>query len=54
VSELRPLTGTRVVDVTSSLAGPTATQLLAALGAEVVKVEPLAGDHARAWGPPIV
>ena len=54
MSELRPLTGTRVVDVTSSLAGPTATQLLAALGAEVVKVEPLRGDHARAWGPPFV
>ena len=54
MSELRPLTGTRVVDVTSSLAGPTATQLLAALGAEVVKVEPLGGDHARAWGPPFL
>jgi crotonobetainyl-CoA:carnitine CoA-transferase CaiB-like acyl-CoA transferase len=54
VTELRPLVGTRVVDVTSSLAGPTATQLLAALGADVVKVEPLAGDHARAWGPPFV
>ena len=52
MSELRPLAGIRVVDVTSSLAGPTSTQLLAALGAEVVKVEPLAGDHARAWGPP--
>ena len=51
---LRPLDGIRVVDVTSSLAGPTATQLLAALGAEVVKVEPLAGDHARAWGPPFL
>jgi crotonobetainyl-CoA:carnitine CoA-transferase CaiB-like acyl-CoA transferase len=51
---LRPLAGTSVVDVTSSLAGPTATQLLAALGADVVKVEPLAGDHARAWGPPFV
>jgi crotonobetainyl-CoA:carnitine CoA-transferase CaiB-like acyl-CoA transferase len=49
---LLPLAGNRVVDVTSSLAGPTATQLLAALGADVVKVEPLAGDHARAWGPP--
>lgn len=49
---LRPLEGIRVVDVTSSLAGPTATQLLAALGADVVKVEPLAGDHARSWGPP--
>jgi crotonobetainyl-CoA:carnitine CoA-transferase CaiB-like acyl-CoA transferase len=54
VSELRPLDGVRVVDVTSSLAGPTATQLLAALGADVVKVEPLGGDHARAWGPPFL
>ena len=54
MTELRPLVGTRVVDVTSSLAGPTATQLLAALGADVVKVEPLTGDHARAWGPPFL
>ena len=54
MSELRPLAGARVVDVSSSIAGPTATQLLAALGAEVVKVEPLAGDHARAWGPPFL
>jgi formyl-CoA transferase/CoA:oxalate CoA-transferase len=54
VTELRPLAGARVVDVTSSLAGPTATQLLAALGADVVKVEPLGGDHARAWGPPFL
>jgi formyl-CoA transferase/CoA:oxalate CoA-transferase len=38
--------------VTSSLAGPSATQILAALGADVVKVEPHGGDHARAWGPP--
>jgi crotonobetainyl-CoA:carnitine CoA-transferase CaiB-like acyl-CoA transferase len=52
MSELRPLEGIRVVDVTSSLAGPSASQILAALGAEVVKVEPPGGDHARAWGPP--
>jgi crotonobetainyl-CoA:carnitine CoA-transferase CaiB-like acyl-CoA transferase len=54
VTELRPLAGRSVVDLTSSLAGPTATQLLAALGADVVKVEPLGGDHARAWGPPFL
>ncbi|HKN64088.1 MAG TPA: CoA transferase [Gaiellaceae bacterium] len=54
MTELRPLAGTSVIDLTSSLAGPTATQLLAALGADVVKVEPLGGDHARAWGPPFL
>lgn len=54
MTELLPLVGTSVVDLTSSLAGPTATQLLAALGADVVKVEPLSGDHARAWGPPFL
>jgi len=48
----RPLAGIRVVDLTSSLAGPTATEILGALGADVVKVEhPQRGDEARAWGP---
>jgi crotonobetainyl-CoA:carnitine CoA-transferase CaiB-like acyl-CoA transferase len=49
------LEGLRVLDLSRILAGPTATQLLADLGAEVVKVErPGTGDDTRAWGPPFV
>ncbi|HYJ82304.1 MAG TPA: CaiB/BaiF CoA-transferase family protein, partial [Allosphingosinicella sp.] len=49
----KPLAGLKVVELARILAGPWAGQLLADLGAEVVKVErPGTGDDTRQWGPP--
>ena len=50
-----PLKGLKILDMSRILAGPTATQLMGDLGADVVKVErPGLGDDTRAWGPPWV
>jgi formyl-CoA transferase len=47
-----PLDGLVVLDLSRILAGPTCTQLLGDLGAEVLKIESLQGDDTRGWGPP--
>lgn len=49
-----PLAGLKVVELARILAGPWAGQVLADLGAEVVKVESPQGDDTRTWGPPFV
>ncbi|QPC88242.1 CoA transferase [Mesorhizobium sp. NBSH29] len=49
-----PLKGIRVIELARILAGPWAGQLLADLGADVIKVESPYGDDTRRWGPPFV
>ena len=50
----KPLAGIKVVEFGQNLAGPYCGQILAFLGAEVVKVERPEGDDARKWGPPFI
>ncbi len=54
MTAIAPLTGLKVVELARILAGPWAGQVLADLGAEVVKVESPEGDDTRRWGPPFV
>ncbi len=49
-----PLAGHVVIELGHSVAAPFAGQILADLGAEVIKIEKPAGDDARHWGPPFV
>ncbi|MGL5010296.1 MAG: CaiB/BaiF CoA transferase family protein, partial [Paracoccaceae bacterium] len=51
---MTPLAGLKVVELARILAGPWAGQILADLGADVIKVEAPEGDDTRQWGPPFI
>ncbi len=53
-AKMAPLSGLKVVELARILAGPWAGQILADLGAEVIKIESPNGDDTRRWGPPFV
>ena len=52
MKQSQPLAGIVVIELGHSVAAPFAGQILADLGAEVIKIEKLEGDDARRWGPP--
>ena len=54
MNQSHPLAGLKVIELARILAGPWAGQILADLGAEVIKIESPAGDDTRQWGPPFV
>jgi crotonobetainyl-CoA:carnitine CoA-transferase CaiB-like acyl-CoA transferase len=49
---MSPLSDITVLDLSHALAGPFASTMLGDYGAEIIKIEPLEGEIARAWGPP--
>ncbi len=54
VQRPKPLAGIRVIEIARVLAGPWACQIMADMGADVIKVEHPDGDDTRHWGPPFI